>query len=223
MGRVVVRIAIVLGCAGAGIVAALLLAALLVFPTIGTGDTAALIFNVMAVVGAISGALLSARVRLDDGSNEPETQDDATSDEEPAEFSRFSMGARVVVLLAGACGQIFWIVSEDLGGLIWFPIAGLVAVALALTTLGESGSSKALKALAFLTGVPMLMLLPLFGLGLLLAPAALSLLVASWIPSHRRVHQSSETHRRDRILKIVLGILFAALILYLSRPVAGYG
>jgi hypothetical protein len=103
---------------------------------------------------------------------------------------------------------------------LWLVAWGLASVAAAAAI--ASGSRAAVRAFVPLVWVPMLLLLPLFGIGLFLAPAALGVGVAALVPDRPPSFGSLVPSAR-RILWVVVLLLIALGLIGLGSPVASVG
>ena len=106
---------------------------------------------------------------------------------------------------------------DGLGALWWFPAAGTVLAVVAL--LGAvSGVRRAVVAVLPVAWILVIVFLPAFGLGLLVAPAALGATAAAAVPD--RPPAFSARRGLIAVLWAAIVVLLAAALLVLSAPVA---
>ena len=171
----VTRLASALGWGFVGLVAGGMLGSFVVWLTFGVGDTGARIGTLCSVLGAAVG-IAFAELRSAGGDGRGAST---------RAFGRVAIGTVILraVLLVGAAALEVLFLLDPLGTWVWLPTVGLVAVCLALLVVTRPAARPVSATLGLVTLVPTMVLLPAFGLGLLLAPAAVSLLLSAALPN----------------------------------------
>lgn len=172
---------------------------------LGGGSPAAIAWAVLSLGLAAFGVALAVRVPL------AAVDAESRLDSEPSPAAVRT--TRIILMSAGIGGQL-WLVSRDLGGFTWLALAGAGVAGLAVVATWSSSSRRAVVASVPLLWIPTLMLIPAFGLGLLLAPAALGVGAAAVIPDRLQLPRGEELVRG--ILWFVIALLMVAALLVLG-------